>query len=504
MNATLVGAVYAIVAAASAFALVPRIASISFLVRCFAVWASSALILFFVDGQGAMLTMAAVMLVLLIPLDPVQRIAFFLVAAPSLPDYIQVYLPFPGINWLILLTYYKVVVIVLLMPLLLRVVTGKGNAGGFSLADTCAVLYIAFSVLLVTASLGFTAGPRFLIDQLIVLGVPYFVLSRLVRSQADVEFCLRAILLVCLILAAVALLSTLKQWDFYRFKEPASVFVIPDVRAGFIRIEATANTHSLGYLLAIGILLLEYLKSSMRLGFIKVWLLRGMLLAGLLTTDSRGALLGLVVAYAVYGVITVRKPGMRWTLLISLAAAVIGMGFWLVTTRDAATLDTYDTIGYRQLLLQVSIRHILEHPIIGDLGFFNDPSFAVLRQGQDIIDITNFYLQVALSFGLVGLALLGGVIVPTMRALMRLAMGASAVSDETRRLSAVIFAAVSGWLLLAATTSDVALTFHLGLMLVALGRGLTRIEAAQAVSAPAPAVAPPLRAIGHLRRLESR
>ena len=148
------------------------------------------------------------------------------------------------------------------------------------------------------------------------------------------------------------------------------------------------------------------------------------------------------------------------------------------------------------------MRHIMEHPIIGDLGFLNDPSFAVLRQGQGIIDITNFYLQIALSFGLVGLALLGGFIAPTLRALMRLAMRPSAISDEMRRMSAVIFSATVGWLLLVATTSDVALTFHLGLMLIALGRGLTRIAGAETVSVPAPAVAPRLRALGPLRRSE--
>lgn len=502
MSPTLAAAVYAIAGVSAPFPFLRRIAPVSFLVRCLAVWVVSALILFFVDAQGAVLTLAAVMLVALMPLEPVQRLGFFLVAAPSLPDYLQVYLPFPGINWLILLTYYKVVVIVLLVPMLLRVMSGKGNAGSFSLADTCAVLYIAFSVLLVTASMGFTAGPRFLIDQLIVLGIPYFVLSRLVRSEADLDFCLRAIFLVAMILASVALLSTLKQWDFYRFKEPLSVFVIPDVRAGFIRIEATANTHSLGYLLAIGILLLEHLKSTMRLGFMKLWLMRAVLLVGLVSTDSRGALLGLVVAYAVYGVVTIRKPGMRWALLVSLALAVIGMGVWLVTLQNPASLDAYDTIGYRQLLLQISMRHIMEHPIIGDLGFLNDPSFAVLRQGQGIIDITNFYLQIALSFGLVGLALLGGFITPTLRALMRLAMRPSAISDEMRRMSAVIFSATVGWLLLVATTSDVALTFHLGLMLIALGRGLTRIAGAETVSVPAPAVAPRLGALGPLRRSE--
>ena len=469
-------AAYAIAAFAAPFGLLPRLAPPSFLARCFAAWLFTALILFFLDDQLSVLALAGFAILLLAPTAPVLRIAFFLVTAPCLPAYLQVYLPFPGINWLVMLTYYKVLVFFVLLPLLFQGMSRRESSGTFSAADACVVAYVGLSVVMVTASMGITAGPRFLIDQLLVLAVPYFVLSRLIRNPGDLDLCFRAILLASLILAAIAIMATLKQWDFYRFKEPPSVFLIPDVRSGLMRIAGTANTHSLGYHLAIGILVLEYLKKRLALGFLRLWLFRAMLLAGLLSTDSRGALLALLVAFLTYGIISIRSAGARRTMLASLVVVVVGTGLWLITTDDASSVDAYNSVGYRQLLLQVSVDHILSNPLFGDLHFMSDPKFSLLRQGQGIIDITNFYLQIALSFGLVGLALLIGIFAPTLFRLVGFvgALAANEEHAETRRMATIIISALVGWFVLVATTSDIALTFHLGLTLVALGRAITR------------------------------
>lgn len=482
MSAILVGLAYAIAGFSAPFALVPRIATPSFLARCLAVWFLTALILFFMNDFLIVLIFSGLVLAMLAPADSVQRTCFFFVAVPSLPVYLQVALPFPGINWLIMLTYYKVVVLVVLGPLLFRP-RPQEQQGGYSVADTCVVLYIILTVVLVTVAMGFTAGPRFLIDQLLLLAIPYFVLSRFVRSSEDLELCFRAILLVSLMLASIAIVATLKQWDFYRLKEPLTVFIIPDIRSGLIRIAATANTHSLGYHLAIGFLFLEYLKKPLQLGIVRLWLFRGMFLAGIMSTDSRGAMLSLAVALFVYFVVMIRKPAVRWAMLISLTCIMIIGGVWLVTMDDATGVDPYNSVGYRQLLLEIGIQHVLQYPVFGDLFFLKDPSFAPLRQGQGIIDITNFYLQIALCFGLAGLFLFGMAFIPTLWKLMRvISRSAGSSSDDRqnlRRMSALILSASLGWFVLIVTTSDVALTLHLGLMLITLGCAVVRFEASR-------------------------
>jgi O-antigen ligase len=186
------------------------------------------------------------------------------------------------------------------------------------------------------------------------------------------------------------------------------------------------------------------------------------------------------VAFILYAVIMVRKSGLRWAMLIALVLAIGGAGFWLFTTEDASSVDAYNSVGYRQLLFQVSIDHILEHPIWGDLDFIKDPKFRVLLQGQGIIDITSLYLQIGLSFGLLGLAPFFGGFAMTMwgllRRVVRLAADVSEDRAPTRRMGAILLLALVGWFLLIATTSDVALTLHLGVILIALARAITRFE----------------------------
>lgn len=479
MTPSIAAAAFAIFAISIPFGLLPRLASLPFLARCFAAWLLTALILFSVVDQMAVLALAGLVLVVLAPVDPVKRVCFFLVTAPCLPAYLQVYLPFPGINWLIMLTYYKVVVFFVLVPLLFRLTPSEPGGGAFSLADACVVVYVALSFMLVTASVGFTAGPRFLIDQILVFAVPYFVLSRVVRSEDDLEACFRAILLAALILAFIAIIATIKQWDFYRLHEPPSASNIPDFRSGFMRISATANTHSLGYHLVIGILLLECVKKPMQLGFARLWLMRCAMFAGLLSTDSRSSLLGLIVAFMVYGILVVRKPALRWAMLLAFLVMVVNASLWIFTTDDASSVDAYDSVGYRRLLYQVSVDHILANFLLGDLHFLSNPKFTVLVQGQGIIDITSLYLQIALAFGLIGLSIFIGVFAPTMWALLRRVAGATgeAAGEWRLRASAMTLSALVGWFLLIATTSDVALTLHLGLLLIALARAIIRFEA---------------------------
>lgn len=490
MSASLVAAAYAMLGIAIPFAILPRIEPAPLLIRYFAIWVLSALLLFFLDDYLVILLFSGLLLVMLAPLGTAERTCFFLVAAPCLPIYLQAYLPFFGINWLILVTHYKVAVFVVLVPLLFRSASDEHLKYGLSTSDVCVLLYALLTTVLVTALSGPTAGPRFLVDQLLMLVVPYFVVSRAFRSTKDLEHCFRALLTVALILAAITLIASLKQWDFYLLKAQGSIFSIPDLRSGFVRIGATTNAHSLGYILAVGLLTLECLKHSLELGYVRLWAFRVAMLVAIFFTDSRGAMLGLAVALVVYAIVLLRSKVLRYGLILAFAAVAV-IGSVVLVTGDVSKADAYGTFDYRQKLLIISVEHILENPLLGDLNFLLDRKFDALIQGQGIVDITNLFLQIGLQFGLVGLALFLAIFVPILRDLMRLAErgidGGSDEREKIRTMSAIVLAAMVGWLALVATTSDVGLTLHVGLVLLAIGRALSVIAGAQrqpAVGAP--------------------
>jgi hypothetical protein len=477
MPAHIAALVHAMLAMGLAAAVLPADTFGGLRLRALGAWFLAALLLFMLDDPFVIFTVLFLAYLTLGPAAPGKRVAFFILIAPAFPVYMQQYLPFPGINYLLLLDYYRVASCALLVPLLFIPKPDDTPRLTWSITDSCVVTYVIYSSMMVASVDTLTSGLRFMLEQTLVIAAPYFAISRAATRLQDVDTALKAFLVASAILAAVALLATAKQWDFYRYKEPISVISIPDFRAGFLRIAATINTHSLGFHLAAAVLVLEYVRTRVKFGFLRLWFLRFMLLAGMYFTGSRGSIAGLATAIGVYMVLRAKSTGMRWMLVMGFLAASAFAAIWLLSG-DSAKYDPYGTFDYRQQLLIVSLRYIAEYPIFGDLTFMRSGKFDSLIQGQGIIDITNLYLLVALRFGLLGLTLF---FVPFMVTMYRLVFAEyDDPGGETRKLKhmrAVICSVMAGWLVLVVTTSDVGLTLHLGILLVALGHGLTQTRA---------------------------
>lgn len=481
-------------ATAIAFALWPSTLPLQDRLRAAAMWMGAAAMLFILQDPMSVMLLTAVLMLALAPSGADRKAAFFLVAVPALPTYLTAPVPFPGINFLFNLTPYKAAALVLLLPLLLQRRDQPQRPVGFSVADACLALYVLHTALTVGDALGSTSGLRSFIEQSIVLALPYIGLRLALRSPSEVETGLKAFLLVSVLLAAVTLLSTLKVWDFYRLYEPASVLSIPDFRSGFLRINATANTHSLGFHLAAAVIVLEALKRRLGLNFLQAMTLRAILLGALVFTDSRGAMVALVVGIGVYLLLLIRNRARR-AALIACAVAAAGAGAIYLVTADLAAKDPYGTFAYRQELLRTAYAYLLERPWFGDYNFYRSGYFDHLRQGQHIIDVTNLHLQIALHYGLVGLGLFLTVVLQPIRSLARIARRAGDGSEtpDLARMAAATAGILVGWLFLIATTSDVGLTMHIGIVFAALCRAIC--DAARTVSS---AELPPVRGFENL------
>ncbi|MGE8942941.1 O-antigen ligase family protein [Leptospira interrogans] len=451
----------------------------------------------------ATLFIVAALLLVVAPMKARDRAAFYLIAVPAVPVFISAPLPFPGINYLLDVTHIKLVAIVLLIPILLSRSEPDSSRilNGTTVVLLCYIVYSTFLIVFpgtpvlatnvpqilavsLPSSPNITGGLRFLIDQLLCVALPYAVIVYTVRKTDDIDTFLKAFLIASIILAIVALISRAKAWDIYG---DFNIF-IREIRDGGIRINATAGTHSLAFHLAAAFMGLEYLRQRISIGWIAVNSLRVIFVAAMLTTDSRGALGGLVVAWCVYKFLMLRSMSLRLVMSLLLTIAVIGGIIWLAQG-DVDVYDEHGTFSYRQELIWTSVEYITKFPIFGDRFFLQSGAFDHLLQGQGIIDITNLYLQVALTFGLLGLAMFAfvfvlpaahmGLVVPSVR---RAAMSKphpkkSASDAETwSRATAVIVAIIAGWLFLVATTSDVGLTLHLGVVFAALCNALRRLR----------------------------
>ena len=295
-----------------------------------------------------------------------------------------------------------------------------------------------------------------------------------------------------IVLASIVLVSSLKQWDFYELAKPLAFYAAPDTRAGFVRIHATANPHSLAFHFAAALILLEFLKKPMKISWLYLMGLRMIFLVSAYFTNSHGGLLGMLVGVAMYRFFLIRSALLRTTLLgFAISWAIVG-GLWLLYG-STDSFDKYGTFNYRQEVFRIGFGYVLQVPLFGDYDFYKNPVFEPLRQGLGIIDITNLYLQILLHFGFLGALPFFVVMAAPIIALLRMSYSLSAdqegqrsrlEEDEAvqrwRSMAAVIFGILWGWLALVATTSDVALTVHIGIVFAALGRGLADLGMAAA------------------------
>ncbi|MEL6416740.1 MAG: O-antigen ligase family protein, partial [Pseudomonadota bacterium] len=359
----------------------------------------------------------------------------------------------PGIGYLLSANHYVAVSIAVLVPSLFASAPSRPSSV-VSLAPMGLMLcYLLHAAILSSMTFGIVAGPRMFFELSIVLLVPLLAITRAIVRPEDIDLFVRALLGASLLLGALALVIALRQWDFYKLHAPP-IIMFADFRSGYLRVEGTANTHSLGFHLAFGILLLEYVKARgfgtaiVSLSWVQLLVLRLILFGGLLMTDSRGALAGLVIGYFVYWVFLVDSRFLRAAFIIVGAFSAVVAMVWLVTA-DFRYLGNLDSFSYRQELIRTAIAFILSNPIFGNINYLETGQFDHLVQGQGIVDITNLYLLVGIQFGLTGIVLFFGALAAPHVMLIARPPRADRLSQSDmiafRRLRAVVLGSGAGW-----------------------------------------------------------
>jgi O-Antigen ligase len=186
---------------------------------------------------------------------------------------------------------------------------------------------------------------------------------------------------------------------------------------GLIRASATAG-HSIpmGYIAMVGILLWMGCCDLKKVGTRAKAMGFAMLAAGSIASLSRGPWVALAAGLILW--YSLSPQGLK---RLAIAIGVIGVGFGLALLTPArediislipwvGTADS-SNIDYRQRLIQVSLFLISESPWFGSPTFLSAPIMQQMIQGQGIIDLVNTYVALALSSGMVGVALFSTVVI---------------------------------------------------------------------------------------------
>lgn len=448
-----------------------------FFTRAAAYWIVIQPAIFFLAAPIAELLICGVLLAALQPSKASDRAAFYLLALPAAPITIAAPITFPGINYLIILDYAKVVCIVALFSLLLTARPGDARrrmpAAG-AIFVSMAMLYAVQAAV----SVSVTEGMRSLVNTLLLYAIPYVALARAVAAEEKFDKFVATLLFFALIYAAIAAVSQLRGWNFYSLAGLDGS--APIERFGLIRISATSTPFILGYVALLGLLAVDYFRRRKAMQAGVAWLFRAAFLGTLAVTVSRGAWLGAVAGLAVFWFFTRMPRGARPGVALVLVLVAAPLALTTLSTADLSSVDQFGTFEYRQEMVRVSLEQIRERPLFGDVYYLEHPRFAKLIQGEGIVDIVNHYLEIALAHGLVALALYAAAWFNVIAALLSLGkILKNGGAPELEQQRAFLLATLVSILVIFATTSAGAIATHLSIAMLGISAGfVARVRAA--------------------------
>ncbi len=247
--------------------------------------------------------------------------------------------------------------------------------------------------------------------------LPYFVISRGIRSWDSFYRLMVAMVFGGFIVTFFAYVEVLLEWKPHvdialamGILPPGEAFY--EWRGGFLRAAATlTGPITLGFYLTVHLAMFLAVAKINRISWVIRILLVLLILPAVYWTGSRGALLGVIVLFVAYAVFGMR-PQVRRMLFIPLFLIGIVSVFAYESFRPPAAedvsfkkVDTHGTFEYRALLLKTSLEVIPDHLWFGTRLYKRDPRMQKLVQGMGIIDMVNGYIHLAIEWGLVCLLL---------------------------------------------------------------------------------------------------
>jgi len=446
--------------------------------RIAAIWTAASAIAFLVRIDGVTFILLGVMLLALAPMRASTRVGVYLAVFMALPHYLDYEIPFPGLNYFMRMDYAKLATLILLAPLLFSKSILRPPAK-FRTIEYFLLAFVLIGGVMSIRDLPFTSMMRHTLDMFILIYIPYVVISRSMESTDDVESVLRALFAGIVILGAIGVVSSFKNWNYFAaLGEQLWTLIYTDQRGGFLRIHATSGPPILALSMGIGVIVSLYLSSKSKLSTLQLFVLFPVFAFVMYVSGSRGGQFASGIAIAAYFILP-RLSGFLRRLVMPLFIAVAAGFVAYALQEDIVFEDAYGTFQYRAEVLRVGFRHILQEPIFGSLTVTELPEFQVLRQGQGIVDLVNSYLQIALYYGLVGLALfLGAQYMALSNAFhvfsaMEDARSKTALDrDDAKRLCAVIVAMHVSYLALIFTTSNYNWTWQFGYAILGLQSGM--------------------------------
>lgn len=378
------------------------------------------------------------------------------------------YVVVPGfglVNYIIDLSFQRILVFVLLFPAFLQLLHRSGAPGiGRLSADKWLLGYCLLSVLLYLRDTTLTDTLRQGVYTFFDIFVPYYVVSRLLDSTDKLREAILWLVIAIMLLSIIGMFESARHWLLYNplihslsLGQGMSGYLPRD---DILRAEATAGQPiALGYIAMIGIGLYLFIqrsiakKSLRRLGLL-------LLLGGLAAPLSRGPWVGALAMFVVY--LATGPSAMRRISILALAGvlalpalAVMPGGERVINLLPFIGKTEANTIEYRDQLFTNASIVIKRNLWLGSVDYLDTPEMESMRNGNGLIDIVNSYIGIALEKGLIGLTLFVGFFASVMWKLYRTIRSLPDKNSDEHVLGRALLATLIGILLTIVTVSSI-------------------------------------------------
>lgn len=338
---------------------------------------------------------------------------------------------------------------------------GQTVKSGYGVEVLMGVLLVAIFVIAEARDTTLLTYVRQTVSTGLIVVAPIYVLTRTVRTRADLEYLSIAIVTAAVALGVIGMYEGLRTWPLYqgivaKLDQVQMMSLTRRVRGGFMRAPGPfAESTSFGFYLTL--VLLFAISTDVYRSMFRKLVVIGVIGMAVFLTQSRGAWIGLLVGLIAM-LFHLRKTGLATGLVL---AAVLGYGVLSVIPTQGTVAEltgqaggSADTATYRKQLLERGLEESRGHRLIGqDLATVR-LRLEDMRQGEGIIDFVNFYLYALLTTGLVGLFVFLAISVHALkRTLPRPSYRRPRDRDARDAASHALFAAMAAAMTMVAFTS---------------------------------------------------
>ncbi len=345
------------------------------------------------------------------------------------------------INSVLALTHVRMLSLVLLLPAAVELFFRRRGTekNPFLVMDVLVYAYQILFVILSAGYLSYTGILRLLVTMFLEVVLPYYVMTRGIRSMADLRFVATYFALACIFMASIGVTESAIQrliyaplQGIYGQQWQASQGLM---RGGMLRVQSvTPEPIILSFIMIAGIGTWAWLSDRQWRRPVNL-AINVVFLVAMVSTWSRGPLLGLVLwagsmialRWCSARVYTIGLIGILIAGVIIKASGEDQVIFDALRALSGSTQQEFATIEYRRQLLDAALALIKQSPALGVANYMS--YLQAFKQGEGIVDLVNTYLIVALNTGLIGLTLY---IMPTILLIGRMLATLGRALPKTR------------------------------------------------------------------------